>query len=75
MLVLSRKNFESVVVVGPGGTEQMLKITVLGIVGGCVSLGFEAAKDVPVHRSEVWQRIRAVRRSRNASAARVVSAA
>ncbi len=59
MLVLSRKTEESVVVGGHKGFEPMLKVTVLEINCGRVSLGFEANKDVPVHRWEVWERIRA----------------
>ena len=57
MLVLSRKNQESVVVGGDGGFQRMLKVTVLGIQGTHVKLGFEVDPDVPVHRSEVWDRI------------------
>jgi len=57
MLVLSRNSLESVVVGGPGGFEWLLKVTVLEIKGGKVRLGFEADKDVPIHRWEVWQRI------------------
>jgi carbon storage regulator CsrA len=57
MLVLARKSMESVVVGGPGGSEQLLKVTVLEIKNGCVRLGFEADASVPVHRSEVWERI------------------
>lgn len=57
MLVLTRKNREAVVVGGPCRPEQMLKVTVLGIVGGKVRLGFEVADGVPVHRWEVWERI------------------
>jgi carbon storage regulator CsrA len=59
MLVLSRKSNESVVVGGPGRADQMLKVTVLEVVAGRVRLGFEVAEDVPVHRWEVWERIRA----------------
>ena len=59
MLVLSRKNEESVVVGGSNGFEPMLKVTVLQINGGNVKLGFEADEAVPVHRWEVWERIRA----------------
>jgi carbon storage regulator CsrA len=58
MLVLSRKSQESVVVGGSAGFERMLKVTVLEIRGTCVRLGFEADADIPVHRWEVWQRIR-----------------
>lgn len=57
MLVLTRKNQESVVMGGGGGLESLLKVTVLEIAGGKVKLGFEVAADIPVHRWEVWQRI------------------
>jgi carbon storage regulator CsrA len=59
MLVLSRKSRESVVVGGSGGFEQLLKVTVLEIQNDRVRLGFEADATIPVHRSEVWERIRA----------------
>jgi carbon storage regulator CsrA len=59
MLILSRKNQESVVVLGADGLEPSLKITVLEIKGACVRLGFAAEGKVPIHRSEVWERIKA----------------
>ena len=59
MLVLTRKCQEVVVVSGADGCNVLLKVTVLGIENGKVRLGFEAAEDVPVHRLEVWERIRA----------------
>ena len=59
MLVLSRKSQEAVVVGGTAGFEPLLKVTVLEISRGKVRLGFEADGDVPVHRLEVWERIRA----------------
>jgi len=59
MLVLSRKNDQSVVIGGSEHFAHMLKVTVLEIGHGRVRLGFEANKDVPVHRAEVWERIRA----------------
>jgi carbon storage regulator len=59
MLVLSRKNQEAVVVGGANGFEQVLKVTVLEVRGGSVKLGFEASDEVPIHRAEVWERIRA----------------
>jgi carbon storage regulator CsrA len=58
MLVLSRKDQESVVVGGADGFHRLLKVTVLGIHGTNVELGFEVDPDVPVHRSEVWERVR-----------------
>ena len=59
MLVLSRRCREAVVVGGPGGIEQMLKVTVVGMSHGKVRLGFEVGDEFPVHRWEVWERIRA----------------
>lgn len=62
MLILSRRNRESVVVGGSGGFEQLLKVTVLGIRDGKVTLGFEVNENIPVHRLELWQRINAKKR-------------
>lgn len=59
MLVLSRKSRESVVVGGSDGFQRVLRVTVLEINGSHVKLGFEVDSDVPVHRSEVWDRIKA----------------
>ncbi len=58
MLVLTRKSQEMVVIGGTDGLECLLKVTVLRIKGDSVVLGFDAAADVPVHRLEVWERIR-----------------
>jgi len=59
MLVLTRKNHESVVIGGADGFHRLLKVTVLQITRGKVRLGFDVDPGVPVHRSEVWERIRA----------------
>lgn len=59
MLVLSRKKLESVMVGGCSGFERTLKVTVIEIRGGSVRLGFDASAELPVHRAEVWERIRA----------------
>jgi carbon storage regulator CsrA len=59
MLVLSRRNHESVVVGGAGGFDRLLKVKVLEISGNKVSLGFEIDPAVPVQREEIWRRIRA----------------
>ena len=58
MLVLSRKSQETVVVCGAGSSEPVLRVTVLEIKAGKVRLGFEVDANVPVHRLEVWERIR-----------------
>jgi carbon storage regulator len=62
MLVLSRKSQESVVI-GGNGLHRVMKVTVLDIQGRNVRLGFEVDADVPVHRSEVWDRICAERQA------------
>ena len=59
MLVLTRKNQESVVVGRSDSSEPMLTVTVLEINRGKVRLGFDGDSDLPVHRMEVWERIRA----------------
>jgi carbon storage regulator len=58
MLVLTRKSQEAVAVGGSAGFERLLKVTVLEISGSKVRLGFEIDREVPVHRWEVWERIR-----------------
>jgi carbon storage regulator CsrA len=73
MLVLSRKSREAVVVGGLDGFDRMLKVIVLEILNGKVKLGFEVDAAVPVHRSEVWERIRAERRPPGPSAVPAVS--
>ena len=51
MLVLSRKKDESVVI------NDSIRIVVVEIRGDKVRLGVEAPKEVPVHRSEVYDAI------------------
>jgi len=53
MLILSRRLGESVKI----GHE--VTITVLGVKGSQVRLGFTAPPNVPVHREEVYERIKA----------------
>ena len=62
MLVLSRKQEESVVIRGSNHLEPMFKLTVLEIRGGEVKLGFEVHKNFLVHRWEVWEQILAADR-------------
>ena len=52
MLVLSRKNGESIVIDGA------IKVQVIEVKGKVVRLGIEAPKEIPVHRSELYERIR-----------------
>ena len=51
MLVLSRKKKESIII-GDG-----IVLTVIEIRGDKVRLGFEAPKEVPIHRQEVYDAI------------------
>lgn len=52
MLVLTRKKNEKISI---AGTEIVL--TVIDIRGDKVRLGFEAAKDISIHRMEVYEAI------------------
>jgi carbon storage regulator CsrA len=60
MLVLSRKNQESVVVLSGSLHEPMLTVTIAEIGHGRVRLGFQADTAVSVYRLEVWERMRAL---------------
>jgi len=53
MLILTRRLGESVNI----GDE--VTVTVLGVKGGQVRLGFTAPPDVAVHRQEIYERIQA----------------
>jgi carbon storage regulator len=56
MLVLTRKNRESVIIGRPGTGNQMMKVTVLEVRGGKVRLGIEADRSIRVLRSELLER-------------------
>ena len=56
MLVLSRKNNESIVI------NDQIVVTVIEIRGDKVRLGIEAPKEVPVHRREVFDAIKRAQR-------------
>ena len=59
MLVLTRKCHESVVVGAAKRLDRLIKVTVIEIRDGKVKLGIEAADNVPVHRLEIWEQMRA----------------
>jgi len=50
MLVLLRKNQEAIVINGE------ITVRIISIKGNTVRLGIEAPKEVPVHRSEIFER-------------------
>ena len=52
MLILTRRVTESLMI----GTD--VTVTILGIKGNQVRVGVQAPKDLPVHREEVFVRIR-----------------
>jgi carbon storage regulator len=52
MLVLTRRTGE-IIRIGPD-----IVVTILGVNGSQVRFGIEAPKDVPVHREEVFERIK-----------------
>ena len=51
MLVLSRKKGERIVI------SENIEVVVLEIRGGRVKLGFEAPKEVSIHRKELQEQI------------------
>ena len=52
MLILTRRVGETVMI------GDNVAITVLGIKGNQVRIGIKAPKDTPVHREEIFERIR-----------------
>ena len=52
MLVLSRKEHESIII-----GEGLITLTIVDIRGDKVRIGIEAPKDVSVHRNEVFEAI------------------
>jgi carbon storage regulator len=53
MLVLSRKKNESIII------DENIVITVVEVRGDKVRLGIQAPRDIPIHRSEVHEAIKA----------------
>lgn len=54
MLVLSRRKEESLVI---GDGDSQVTVTVISVSGDKVRLGIEAPKNIPIHRTEVYERI------------------
>ncbi len=59
MLILTRRTGETLNI----GDE--VQVTVLGIKGNQVRIGIDAPKNVPVHRQEVYERIKREEREAN----------
>ena len=53
MLILTRKAGETIVI------NENIRVTVLSVKGNQIRLGVEAPEDVPVHRQEIHERIKA----------------
>lgn len=53
MLILMRRKGEAIVI----GQKRRVRLQVLGVDGNVVRIGFEADRDVPIHRAEVYRRI------------------
>lgn len=56
MLILTRRTGETVII-GQEGPNQM-SFTILGVKGNQVRIGITAPKSVPVHREEIYERIK-----------------
>lgn len=54
MLILSRRLGETIII-----NNQEINIRVLEIRGNQVKLGIQASRDIPVHRSEIYEKIQA----------------
>jgi carbon storage regulator CsrA len=59
MLVLTRKQRESIVIGGDSSMHPGLTVTVLEVRGGKVKLGFTADPGISIQRSEVWEKVHA----------------
>jgi carbon storage regulator len=53
MLILTRKAGETIVI------NDNIRVTVLSVKGNQIRLGVEAPENVPVHRQEIHERIKA----------------
>lgn len=64
MLLLTRRIGEAVII---GDNE--IKVTILGVKGNQVRLGFKASKEIAIHRDEIYNRIQLEKHQANAAQA------
>jgi carbon storage regulator CsrA len=57
MLILTRRVGESLKI--DLGDDQVITVTVLSVKGNQVRVGIDAPKTVPVHREEIYNRVKA----------------
>jgi carbon storage regulator len=62
MLILTRRAGQSIII------GDQVCVTVVGVKGAQIRLGIEAPKNIPVHRREVFERIRREQKARSESA-------
>lgn len=62
MLILTRRIGETLVI------GDQIQVTVLGVKGNQIRLGIDAPREVPVHREEVYRRIRNEREAQSVEA-------
>ena len=67
MLILTRRVGETVMI----GTD--VTVTVLGVKGNQVRVGINAPKEVPVHREEIFERIKKEQEAKAAQAGQAQS--
>lgn len=59
MLILTRRPLETIMI----GHE--VEVTVLGVKGACVKLGIKCPREIPVHREEIYEKIKAEQKAAN----------
>lgn len=57
MLVITRKKEQSIMIGSGDHGQQLIRVMVGEVQGGMVKLCFEAGRDVPIHRAEVWHHL------------------